>query len=40
MPDPSSDNLHEELNTAKQVQLENVGALSRAQLTPAAASAA
>jgi Cd2+/Zn2+-exporting ATPase len=39
MPDPSSDNLNEELNTAKQVQPENVGALTRAQLTPAAAAA-
>ncbi|MGI4734151.1 MAG: heavy metal translocating P-type ATPase [Janthinobacterium lividum] len=37
MPDPSSDNLNEELNTAKQVQPENVGALTRAQLTPEAA---
>ncbi len=40
MPDPSSDNLHEELNTAKQVQLENVGALTREQLTPKAAAEA
>jgi Cd2+/Zn2+-exporting ATPase len=40
MPDSSSDNLNEELNTAKQVQPENVGALTRAQLTPAAAAAA
>ncbi|TVT36786.1 cadmium-translocating P-type ATPase [Hymenobacter setariae] len=39
MPDPSSDSLNEELNTAKQVQPENVGALTRAQLTPAAAAA-
>jgi Cd2+/Zn2+-exporting ATPase len=39
MPDPSSDNLHEELNTAKQVQPENVGALTRDQLLPAAATA-
>jgi Cd2+/Zn2+-exporting ATPase len=39
MPDPSSDNLNEELNTAKQVQPENVGALSREQLTPEAAAA-
>ncbi|PJJ54957.1 heavy metal translocating P-type ATPase [Hymenobacter chitinivorans] len=39
MPDPSSDNLNEELNTAKQVQPENVGALTRTQLTPEAASA-
>ena len=38
MPDPSSNNLNEELNTAKQVQLENVGALTRAQLTPEAAT--
>ena len=40
MPDPTSPNTNEELNTAKQVQLENVGALSRAQLTPAAATEA
>ena len=39
MPGPSSDNLNEELNTAKQVQPENVGALTRAQLTPEAAAA-
>jgi len=39
MPDPSSDNLNEELNTAKQVQPENVGALTRTQLTPEAATA-
>lgn len=39
MPDPSSDNLNEELNTAKQVRPENVGALTRAQLTPEAAAA-
>ena len=40
MPDPSSsDKLSEELNTAKQVQPENVGALSRDQLTPEAAAA-
>ncbi|MCC3154792.1 heavy metal translocating P-type ATPase [Hymenobacter sp. BT770] len=39
MPDPSPDNLNEELNTAKQVQPENVGALTRAQLTPEAATA-
>ena len=39
MPDPSSDSLNEELNTAKQVQPENVGALTRAQLTPEAAAA-
>ncbi|MGI4759831.1 MAG: heavy metal translocating P-type ATPase [Janthinobacterium lividum] len=38
MPDPSSNNLNEELNTAKQVQPENVGALTRAQLTPQAAA--
>ena len=40
MPNPSSNNLNEELNTAKQVQPENVGALTRAQLTPEAAPAA
>ena len=40
MPDPTSPNTNEELNTAKQVQLENVGALSREQLTPAAATEA
>ncbi|MGI4734550.1 MAG: heavy metal translocating P-type ATPase [Janthinobacterium lividum] len=40
MPDPTSPNTNEELNTAKQVQLENVGALSRKQLTPAAATEA
>jgi len=39
MPDPSSNNLNEELNTAKQVQPENAGALTRAQLTPDAATA-
>ncbi|MBF9223407.1 cadmium-translocating P-type ATPase (plasmid) [Hymenobacter aerilatus] len=39
MPDPSSNNLDEELNTAKQVQPENAGALTRAQLTPDAAAA-
>ena len=39
MPDPSSPSLDEELNTAKQVQPENAGALTRAQLTPAAAAA-
>ncbi|AHJ95415.1 heavy metal translocating P-type ATPase [Hymenobacter swuensis] len=39
MSDPSSDNLSEELNTAKQVQPENVGALTRDQLTPEAAAA-
>ncbi|WP_324680050.1 heavy metal translocating P-type ATPase [Hymenobacter sp. GOD-10R] len=38
MPDPSSNNLDEELNTAKQVQPENAGALTRAQLTPDAAT--
>ncbi|MDJ0365820.1 heavy metal translocating P-type ATPase [Hymenobacter sp. H14-R3] len=38
MPDPTSTNTDEELNTAKQVQLENVGALNRQQLTPAAAA--
>ena len=39
MPDPSSDSLNEGLNTAKQVLPENVGALTRDQLTPAAAAA-
>ncbi|WP_019949151.1 heavy metal translocating P-type ATPase [Hymenobacter aerophilus] len=39
MPDSSSDNLNEELNTAKQVNPENVGALTREQLTPEAATA-
>ena len=39
MPDPSSTNPNEELHTAKQVQPENVGALTRAQLTPEAAAA-
>ncbi|ALW85695.1 cadmium/zinc/cobalt-transporting ATPase [Hymenobacter sedentarius] len=38
MPDPSFNNLNEELNTAKQVEPENVGALTRAQLTPEAAT--
>jgi Cd2+/Zn2+-exporting ATPase len=38
MPDPTSPNLDEELNTAKQVKPENVGALTRAQLTPEAAA--
>ncbi|KAA9325069.1 cadmium-translocating P-type ATPase [Hymenobacter busanensis] len=38
MPDPSSQNLNEELNTAKQVLPENVGALTREQLTPGAAT--
>ena len=38
MPDPSSTNTNEELNTAKQVKLENVGALTREQLTPKAAT--
>ncbi|MDU0372329.1 heavy metal translocating P-type ATPase [Hymenobacter monticola] len=38
MPDPTSPNTDEELNTAKQVQLENVGALNRDQLTPEAAA--
>jgi Cd2+/Zn2+-exporting ATPase len=38
MPDPFSPNTNEELNTAKQVQLDNVGALSREQLTPEAAT--
>ncbi len=36
---PDDDRLEETLNTAKQVQLENTGALTRAQLTPAAAAA-
>ena len=39
MPDPSSNNLDEELNTAKQAQPENAGALTRAQLTTDAAAA-
>ena len=39
MPDPTSDNLNEELNTAKQVNLANVGAFTRDQLTPPAAAA-
>ena len=39
MPNPSSDNLNEELNTAKQALPENVGALTREQLTPEAAAA-
>ncbi|NVO84218.1 heavy metal translocating P-type ATPase [Hymenobacter terrestris] len=39
MPDPYSDNTDEELNTAKQVDLANVGALNREQLTPEAATA-
>jgi len=38
MPNPSSDNTGEELNTAKQVDLDNVGALNREQLTPKAAA--
>ncbi|GAB3840948.1 heavy metal translocating P-type ATPase [Hymenobacter jeollabukensis] len=38
MPDPSSQNTNEELNTAKQVNLTNVGALNREQLTPNAAA--
>ncbi|MBC6612401.1 cadmium-translocating P-type ATPase [Hymenobacter sp. BT507] len=38
MPDPTSQNTNEELHTAKQVKLENVGALSREQLTPDAAT--
>jgi len=38
MPNPSSDNTSEELNTAKQVDLDNVGALNREQLTPQAAA--
>ena len=32
MPDPTSSNTNEELNTAKQVNLDNVGALTREQL--------
>ena len=39
MPNPDSSNTAEKLNTAKQVQPENVGALSREQLTPQAARA-
>ncbi|WP_019946788.1 heavy metal translocating P-type ATPase [Hymenobacter aerophilus] len=39
MSDPRSRNTDEELNTAKQVDLANVGALNREQLTPDAASA-
>ncbi|KAA9332076.1 cadmium-translocating P-type ATPase [Hymenobacter busanensis] len=38
MPDPSLDKTNEELNTAKQVKLENVGAVTRDQLTPEAAT--
>ena len=38
MPDPSLNKTNEELNTAKQVQLANVGALTRDQLTPEAAA--
>ena len=38
MPDPTSDNLNGELNTAKQVNPANAGALTRAQLTPEAAA--
>lgn len=37
MPTPSSGSLSKELNTAKQAQPENVGALTCAQLTPEAA---
>jgi Cd2+/Zn2+-exporting ATPase len=37
MPDPTSSNTNEELNTAKQVNLDNVGALNREQLTSQAA---
>jgi Cd2+/Zn2+-exporting ATPase len=40
MPDPTSSNTDEELNTAKQVNLDNVGALNRDQLTPPAAAEA
>lgn len=39
MPEPTSSNTDEPLNTAKQAQPENVGALSRDQLTPEAAAA-
>ena len=39
MPNPSFDNIDEELNTAKQVHPENVGALTREQLLPKAAAA-
>ncbi|OWP64003.1 cadmium-translocating P-type ATPase [Hymenobacter amundsenii] len=39
MPNPNPDKLNEDLNTAKQVDLINVGALTREQLTPAAAAA-
>ena len=39
MSDPTPDNLFEELNTAKQTRPGNVGALTRAQLTPEAAAA-
>jgi Cd2+/Zn2+-exporting ATPase len=39
MPDPTSPNTDDELNTAKQVLPENVGALNRDQLTPEAAAA-
>ncbi|SET36173.1 heavy metal translocating P-type ATPase [Hymenobacter actinosclerus] len=39
MADPRSDSTNEPLNTAKQVDLANVGALSRQQLTPEAATA-
>ncbi|WP_400190882.1 heavy metal translocating P-type ATPase [Hymenobacter sp. B81] len=39
MPQFSPDSLNEKLNTAKQVQLDNVGALTREQLTPVAAAA-
>jgi Cd2+/Zn2+-exporting ATPase len=38
MPDPSSRNINEELNTAKQADPANAGALTREQLTPAAAA--
>lgn len=38
MPDPTSQNTNEELNTAKQAKLDNVGALNRDQLTPEAAA--
>ena len=38
MPNPSSTNTNEQLNTAKQAKPENVGALTREQLTPGAAA--
>ncbi|UOR00147.1 cadmium-translocating P-type ATPase (plasmid) [Hymenobacter sp. 5317J-9] len=39
MPEPASSNTDEPLNTAKQVNPANAGAVSRAQLTPQAAAA-